>query len=115
MKTLDVFEGDLYRGSQVLRKDYKKHFSQINTLAQFKATLREGPRTWPGFYPLYFITHDGAALCFDCGRKEFRQIAWDFMHKTSTGWRVVACDINYEDNDLHCDHCDKQIESAYGN
>lgn len=32
----------------------------------------------------------------------------------STGWRIVAQDVNWEDQDMICVHCNKKIESAYG-
>lgn len=69
---------------------------------------------WPGGYPLFAVTLDGAALCIDCARKEFQQIARAHHNSFNDGWCVVAVDINYEDTSLHCDHCSKPIESAYG-
>lgn len=99
-----------------LRPAYSYTFHEIKTLAQVKATIRNGAFAWPGGYPLYFITQDGAALCFDCAHKEFRQVAWDYLNKASTGWRIVGCEINYvnnEDGELICDHCNKRIESGY--
>lgn len=102
-------------GATPLRADYQKTFARIDKLSQVKATLRAGSVTWPGCYPLFFITRDGAALCFDCARKEFRQVAWDFLNDCSTGWRISGCDVNYENQELTCDHCNKKIDSAYGN
>lgn len=96
-----------------VRPRYAWSHAEIKTAAQFKATLRAGAYAWPGGYPLYLLTNDGAARCFACAHKEARQVFWDFQNKASTGWRVVACGVNYEDNDLYCDHCNKQIESAY--
>ena len=69
---------------------------------------------WPGGHPLYIITNDGAALCVDCAKKEFRQIAWDWTRKQDTGWCAVAAAINWEDTDTSCDHCGNAIEVAYG-
>jgi hypothetical protein len=69
---------------------------------------------WPGGYPLFGICSDGGALCVDCMRKEYKQIAYSRKHKLSDGWRVIAADINWEDTGLNCSHCDKLIESAYG-
>lgn len=97
-----------------VRAIYSRNFGTITTLAELKATLRYGPFAWPGGYPIYLVTTDGAALCFECARKEFRQIVWDFQHKASTGWRVCASTINYEDQDLQCEHCNKRIDPAYG-
>lgn len=97
-----------------LRKNYCATRARIKTLADAKATLRAGGFTWPGAYPLFLVTHDNAALCFACARKEWRQIVWDHLNKASTGWRLAACEVNYEDDSLFCDHCGEQIPSAYG-
>jgi len=67
---------------------------------------------WPGGYPLFLITSDGAALCIDCGKKEYRSIVSAIHNNVSDGWKVEAVDVNWEDNELHCDHCNKHIESA---
>ena len=99
--------------NQPSRSQYAWTHRCISTLAEVKATLRAGRFAWPGGYPLFLITKDGAALCFECARKEFRQIVWDFTNYASTGWRVCGCEINYEDADLFCDNCSKQIVSAY--
>ncbi len=114
-------EGNLYdtrekawSNNPPLRKDYCKHFSNIENVSQLKATLRQGEYTWPGGHPMFFITSDGSALSFDSVKKEFKSVAWSIKNKTSDGWRVVACDINYENDSLFCDHSGKQIESAYG-
>lgn len=68
---------------------------------------------WPGGYPMYCITSDGAALCMDCAKSEYRQIAYARHHKLNDGWHVDAVDVNYEDASLYCDHCNERIESAY--
>lgn len=70
---------------------------------------------WPGGYPLFLVTSDGASLCVNCGRREWRQIAYAIMHGINDGWRVIAPEVNWEDSSLLCDHCGEQIESAYGN
>ena len=69
---------------------------------------------WPGGYPMFGICSDGGALCIDCMRKEYRQIAYARKHSLRDGWRVDAVTINWEDTDLTCEHCNKSIESAYG-
>jgi len=72
--------------------------------------LSSSPYAWPGGYPLFAITHDGAALCHYCCKTERETIA------TTTGrdgWGVVAIEANWEDPDLYCDHCGDRIESAY--
>jgi len=72
--------------------------------------LSSNPYAWPGGYPLFAITHDGAALCPHCCKTERASIG------TTTGrdgWGVVAIEANWEDPDLYCDHCGARIESAY--
>lgn len=99
--------------SGVKRDKYRFHFQAIETVAQLKATLRAGAYAWPGGYPLYLLTSDGETLSFDAARSEFRQIAYAIRHKLNDGWRVVACDVNYEDADMVCAHTGERIESAY--
>jgi hypothetical protein len=116
-KRFNIFEGDLYRDDRPsipLRRRYSWHHKEINSVAELKATLRAGPNTWPGCYPLYFITDDGCALSFESAQKQFRQIVWSIRNKCSDGWRIVACEVNYEDNDLQCAHSNEPIKSAYG-
>jgi hypothetical protein len=79
---------------------------------QIKEAIRH-PYACPGGYPLFLITSDGAALCCECGRKQWKQIAYAIIHHLSDGWRVEAADVNWENPDLYCDHCSKRIESAY--
>lgn len=98
-----------------LRPVFQKHFQQINTTAEFKATLRAGPFAWPGIYPLYFLTSDGGVLSFAAARECLKEILWAIEYNDgNSGWRVVACEINYEDDELICDHTGEFIPSAYG-
>lgn len=85
---------------------------EIETSEEFIQTLQKGAFAWPGGYPLYFITDDGAALSFKYAErhKEFIREAIDY--KQRNGWRVVACEVNWEDPELYCEGGDR-IESAY--
>ena len=86
--------------------------SQDYTVEMFDATLKNGAYTQMGGYPKYFITSDGDTLSFEAARKNARLIREAIKENSNDGWRVVACDINYE-NLLYCCHTNKQIESAY--
>jgi hypothetical protein len=97
-----------------LRETYSMPVREIDTTVQFKACLRNGPHVWPGGYPLCFETNDGGTLCFACARKELRHILRAIASNQSDGWRVIGCDVNWEDNELRCDDCGELIESAYG-
>ncbi len=59
---------------------------------------------------MFALTSDGGALCNKCCQKERSLIG------TTTGddgWNVVSLVVNWEDQELYCDHCNDQIESAY--
>ncbi len=87
--------------------------TSMKDLTQIKQAIRDR-YAWPGGYPLFLVCNDGAALCVDCGRSEFQQVAVDTALGWRTGWDVAAPAINFEDADLICDHCNESIESAYG-
>lgn len=98
-----------------LRANYRRTFETIDTVAQFKATLRNGAFAWPGGYPLAFLCDDGATLCFGCARKESRQIMPAIAARLRDGWRVVACTIDNEANDSDyatCEHCGESVDMA---
>ena len=82
------------------------------TIQQFSKDLDE-PYVWPGGYPRYFITNDGAAFSFDAARENRQIIEQSISEGCNDGWQVVACEINWEDSSLTCDHTNKPIESAY--
>lgn len=65
---------------------------------------------WPGGYPIYYVTDDGGVLCPACANKEIMRT----IDPEDRQFFILAGDINYENEDLWCDHCNKQIESAYG-
>jgi hypothetical protein len=65
---------------------------------------------WPGGYCLLFVTDDGATLCADCARKEYRQVAHARRHGLSSGWRIVAVSNGSEcDGSAPCDHCGAEL------
>lgn len=86
----------------------------IKTIAEFQTALDNGPYAWPGGYPVYFITQDGAALSFDAVKLEQEEIKQAITDQDlHSDWRVIGLDINWEDASLYCDHTGKRIESAY--
>ena len=99
-----------------LRTPYKRSLALIATTAEFKAALRAGGYAWPGGYPMYFVLDDGGALSFEGARQNLREILYDMTHdiRGSGSWFVVGCEINYEDEDLVCEHTGAKIPSAYG-
>lgn len=87
--------------------------TQAYTVEQFRQDL-EQPYAWPGGYPRFFVTADGAALSFKAAKQEQEQIEAAISDMdTGGGWCVAGCDINWEDANLYCDHTGERIESAY--
>lgn len=98
-----------------LRAVYSRHCRDITNAAELKATLRAGPYAWPGGYPLYFVMSDGESLSYESARGELRQLLDAFQPQGDSQWRVVGCEINYENLDMVCCHSGEPIPSAYGN
>ena len=73
--------------------------------------LRDEPYSWPGGYPRYAITDDCGAICSGCAKDEFDRLDEAEPHD---GFYINMLTVNWEDNDLYCDHCNDRIESAYG-
>jgi hypothetical protein len=86
----------------------------INTVEDFDKWLAHGPYAWPGGYPCYFLTSDGETMSFKAAQQEAERIREAIREKSDDGWRVVACDINWEDSDMVCCHTNEKIEAAYG-
>lgn len=86
----------------------------IKTIEDLDKAIEAGPYAWPGGYPVYFITADGASLSYEAVKQERGLIAEAIKDNDERcGWRVVASDINWEDDQLYCEHTGKRIESAY--
>lgn len=64
---------------------------------------------WPGGYPLFYYTKDGGVLSPRAANSELART----LDPNDDQFFIVACDINYEDPDLWCDHTNERIPSAY--
>jgi len=79
-----------------------------------KQALRNGPYAWPGGYPTFFITDDGAALSHRAVMDNFPLVLSEMRHPgTCPGWGIAAHAINWEEPHLMCDHTGEPIPSAY--
>lgn len=87
---------------------------EIKNVFDFNKSLDMGPYAWPGGYPFYFITADGGVLSWKTAIDEQSLIRDAIIGGYDPQWEIVAMVINYEDNNLYCDHTGKKIESAYG-
>ena len=84
---------------------------QGEIIVQVKRAAKE-QYAWPGGYPLFVILTDGA-LCTKCAKKELGLIAQSTASRSRDGWQALGVDINWEDSELYCDHCNRLIEAAY--
>lgn len=84
-------------------------------LADVAAALRNGKYTWPGGYPMFFVSADGQVLSFEAVRNHWRDVceAYIVAGCRHNGWRIDAVAINWEDAELYCDATGERIESAY--
>lgn len=85
----------------------------IKNVSDFRAAIRNGAYAWPGGYPLYFITFDGAALSFEAAKANKRLIIESIARHINDGWQIIGMDVNWEDKELVCDHTNQPIECAY--
>lgn len=100
---------------QPLRANFSRTFQKIETLAELKATMRNGQYAWPGGYQMYLIMGDGEPAAFDAVRKEWREIVGAFFRDDKRDqWRVVGCEIYWEGAPIECSISGTMIESAYG-
>lgn len=75
--------------------------------------LAKQPYAWPGGYPKFAVMTDGECMCHRCVKKEFGLVGRATHDGLKDGWAVDSVEINWEDSDLRCCHCDARIESAY--
>ena len=64
---------------------------------------------WPGGYEVVAYTDDGEMVCTDCANEEDQ-----FGVGKDSGFKVEGADIYWEGPVVHCCHCNREIESAYG-
>lgn len=68
---------------------------------------------WPGGYPVFYLTFDGATICPSCTNKELAQILESTLDDARDGWNVAGAEVNWENTSMYCDHCGSRIASAY--
>jgi len=63
---------------------------------------------WPGGYPIIYFAKDNAVLCPTCANA--------FNPETDNREQLepVAFEVFYEGSPIQCEHCNAEIESAYG-
>ncbi len=65
-----------------------------------------------GGYPIIYLTADDSVMCAACANGENGSEA--SLEHEDKQWRLAACDIYWEGPAHECEHCNADIESAYG-
>ena len=87
---------------------------EVRNTRDLAKAFRHGPYAWPGGYPVYPVCSDGALLCWDCFRNEYKNIQESIRAKSGDGWRVMAVGVYWEGDDDTCGNCSSPLDSAYG-
>ena len=83
-------------------------------LRQVRDAIRN-PLTSLGAYPIYVVLTDGALLCPQCARKNYRLIS-EQTHNPALdcGWGAIGAEVFWEGADDYCADCGAPLPSAYG-
>jgi hypothetical protein len=96
----------------------KQAFKRVRRAIGMQVNRDELPAyAWPGGYPILYVFADGGACCPACANRNIADIdsanRGEGRRNSHGGWALGGWDVNYEDADLHCDHCGKPIDAAY--
>lgn len=89
----------------------RRQHAAPGTVAWFFGTLAT-KYTSVGCYPKFWLASDGETLSYEACLANAGRIARAIRDGSNDGWRVVACDVNWEDPDMRCADTDERIESA---
>jgi hypothetical protein len=114
----EVFDGDLYRKGEYaipLRKDYCKHFREIESTKELLATIRAGNSTDVGGYPITLIAADGQCCKPSALAKDRQSLERELRNiREKSRDRIIGSSVFYEGPPEECFVSGEMIESAYG-
>ena len=77
---------------------------------EVRAVRREWPSyAWPGGYPIFYVTKDAAVLSALAANQELART----LDPHDDQFFVISQQINFEDQDLWCEHLNERIPAAY--
>ena len=85
----------------------------ITNTKELREAIRN-PYVWPGGYPAYIILSDGALICHECARENYKSLSNSLRHHLGDGWRPVAHEVYWEGPVDYCAICNKPLKSALG-
>lgn len=69
---------------------------------------------WPGGYTQIMLASDGGGICYKCAKENFKQILESTRNAfLNDGWAFENTFINWDDIELHCDHCGNRMPAEY--
>lgn len=89
--------------------DAMKYWPVEPNRGPFEIGLRWPSYAWPGGYEIHYLTKDCGTLCHQCANANLEQTIGD-----DPQWEIISSDIHWEGSPLQCDHCYRDIVSAYG-
>lgn len=93
-----------------------RQYSMANA-ADRPAIIARDLFAWPGGYELVGLTTDGAIMCADCIRANYRLVYAATISNDRSGWGIcgvgaVGCNIEAtEGDDLTCCNCNRTIDT----
>jgi len=69
---------------------------------------------WPGGYTIIYVCGDGEVFCGDCVNGENGSEVLNSPFGEDESWDVEDCRTYDEGPSLNCVHCNKELESSYG-
>lgn len=76
------------------------------------ASLREGPFTSTGSYPKFWFSRD-SVFSYAAIMAHALEACRAARSNDYSEWRILGCDVNWENPALFCDETGDRIESAY--
>ncbi len=92
--------------------ELRRNHAAPGTVAWFLGTLADGKYA-DGGYPKFWLASDGETLSYETCRANCAQIARAIRDGSNGGWRVIGCDVNWEDPEMFCADTGKRIERVY--
>lgn len=102
----------------VLVGDCGKYYESANSARSFMRLMPQVQFShlawpaygWPGGYELHYYAKDGGVLCHNCANDELMRT----IDPDDEQFYIVDIDVHWEGPAMTCDHCGRDIESAYG-
>lgn len=102
----------------VLVGDYGKYYENTYSARGFLQLMPQvefshlewDAYAWPGGYEICYVLNDGDLLCHSCANDNLLRT----IDPDDDQFYIVDADVHWEGPPIYCDHCNREIESEYG-